>query len=341
MWKKIDEYKDNLKKNIEVIKNNKVKMLIIITITFIIGIIIGIRIDKGDDVLSFIGAILGVLGTYGAFYLGENKERKKEKKEKENIIEFELELLQNLLEFTIQETSILSECMVDKYIEFYNDQMIIDVLYKRCYDENVVFEYMLEELLSKNIVEQDKKRILGLIKQFDKKDIDSSTLVLTVAYLDKLSENNYKGLYCDINKLFCENYNFNRLVYTDDWSKYILHLKDKKNYKISYIKDILNWFTYLKNDNIYTIVNQIKELESQVSKDDVINNMYKIEMIRKLQLNQMMEFIKYRDGAIDILRDLFKVDYVEWDIKQSFEYFKERINYESWIKEHKQLQDDI
>lgn len=42
-----------------------------------VGIIIGKRIAEGDDILSFIESVLGILATYGAFYLGCYNEKKR------------------------------------------------------------------------------------------------------------------------------------------------------------------------------------------------------------------------------------------------------------------------
>lgn len=287
--------------------------------------------------LGFVGALIGVIGTYGAFYLGDKKEKEDKKEDKNSTINFELELLQNLLEFTLQETNLLLECMIDEYIKFYNDNNIIDVLYMRCYNQNVVFDIMLEDLLSDNKQNLDMSILSSLPKEFDKEDIHGS---LNVTFLDLLflDENKYKELYYDINKLFCNNYNFNRLIYTDDWSKYILHLKTKEHYKISYIKDLLNWFTYLEDSNISSTVKKIKELELQVTKISSTEDIYKLNEMRELQLIEIMKFIKYRDGAIDILKDLFEEDYMEWDIKPSYEYLKDKIDYKSWIKRYPELE---
>lgn len=95
-------------------------MLIIITITFIIGIIIGIRIAKGDDVLGFIGAVIGALSAYIILKIEKGEDQKKEEKIKCEELEYKNQMLYTLIYYTLCATAEEYSILEEQYFKFYN-----------------------------------------------------------------------------------------------------------------------------------------------------------------------------------------------------------------------------
>lgn len=183
----------------------------IILVSFLIGVLIGWRMVKGDDILSFIGAVLGVIATYGAFYLGANKEKEKEKKYKKL-------MLFNLLDYTVFNTKTIYRDLNNYYkrsIQDANNQGIdlINIMYVLSglsEDEGVIGQELSEDIsiiymFSQN--EQITELIRGLNRYFSEhilRQIDLSDLIYDnnwCSYIDCISDIKDDGVNRDMQRI--------------------------------------------------------------------------------------------------------------------------------------------
>lgn len=418
-----DDIEEIVKDGISIVKSIFI-ILIIVLLVFILGpsfdsgwLDRGVMISSISTLIGgffgLVAGIVGIVGTYGAFYLGVKEERKKENDKKSDLKNFELKLLQKLLEHTLEETNLLSSIIIDEYINFYKDKGCIEILQYRCYQNNIVFEIMLEEIIAEGTIEgltdeqlikESKKAGLteeqlikaGLIKEESKenkntKDIDEllfssfkeekltdeelkvKTFIndlkrggnrvthirqMARSYLrlqgispfkenelyknvNKIYGDDLNKLYYRIQKLFSENYNLKSLVYTNDWHKYMMNLRENKNYNYTSIKDIINWITFLQNNDIENDINRINKIEDEIasieSQSAGSNNFYgtktmerDIEKIKKNQVVKIMKFIEYRDNVIDVLENLFTNYEIEHEIVSSKDYIYDEVDFEKW-----------
>lgn len=335
-----EDIKTIVKDSIVVVRNIFIVLIIILLGFILIPSFEWGWLDRGDMISSIstliggffglISGIVGIVGTYGAFYLSRKEQQEKENLQKKE----ELKKLQQQLESTIEHTDILAKSIIDKYIEFYESKNMMEVLYKRIYDKQIVFEYMIEELLLPCIVQENKDRIEELSKLLEENDEDPSLANLTSAYVANVKESEYKALYKDINKIFNEHYNFKSLMFLSDWNRYILHLEDKKEYKISYSQGLLNWFLYLDSNDIESKVKSIEEVNiTRITRDGLI----KLNNLKVSQITQIMNFIEYRDVAVEVLENLFDVEHLECDLQPSDEYLIEKSGYNEWLESYKNI----
>ena len=88
---------------------NLFNYFLILIITIILGILIGIGMSKGDDLLCFVGSIIGVIGAFILFkyqyYYTKNEESRLSK-----------EIIKNLLSYTVFETESFINYMIEVYI---------------------------------------------------------------------------------------------------------------------------------------------------------------------------------------------------------------------------------
>lgn len=313
-------------------------IVVILVITFIFGKLIGkliaVRINSGDDVLGFLGAIIGVLGTYGAFYLGKLQENRKDKIQDKK----ELELLKNILEYTLNETDLTLSCMVEKYIELYKDNGLEGTLLVRCYESQTYIPNMIEELITDGLLEEDKRRTRKA-NEIESDDIRESKFY----NYTKLDKKKYLETYYNICDVFNET-NYKELVYDHNWYNYILNLPIKKNYKVEYIKVITNWFVFLSSDSLRSSQEKIDRLlEEKVKAEATQDNMkfcqtgilYKEALeVKKRQLKDIMDFINYRDGVVEVFEKLYDNIQREEPFIVSFEKFKEELEYDGWRKKN-------
>ena len=292
-----------------------------------------------SGLFGLIAGIIGIVATYGAFYIGVKTEKEKVEKEKEEQVKFELSVLQKLLEHTLDETSMLASIIVDTYVKFYKKHDILEILHYRCYENDLVFERMLEELIIedsliqyRNIAKDYIKLIKGKFKSNDE----------FFSKIKAIGPKHLTDLYYDIQSEFSKYGDFKKLVYTGDWDKYMLHLKGHEKYTYTAIKDIINWMTFLTNNSLEEDnkrVNNLEDnrviLESNIPEKGWINTAGVDLEIKDIKLNQIttiMKFIEYRNNVIDVLETMFDGYEIENDILSSDEEIKNTINYEEWAK---------
>lgn len=297
---------------------------------------------------GLIAGIIGIVSTYGAFYIGVKTEKEQVDKEKKEQVKFELSVLQKLLEHTLDETSLVASVLVETYVEFYKEHKIEQILYYRCYSCELVFEWMIEEILTEDRIKSNIIRAKNYYKEFSTEEFKStekfksSELYKNVINID---DEKLFSLYYKIQEHFNEHSNFKRLVYTDEWSKYMLHLKYCEKYNNTCIKDIINWITFLQVNRLEEDRNRIHKLEEDIAllrgnpSMDVLFKIHVLEEeiihIKQGQLTTIMKFIEYRNNIIDVLETMFDDYEVENDILSSDEEIKHMINYKEWEKKMK------
>lgn len=296
---------------------------------------------------GLIAGVIGIVATYGAFYIGVKTEKEKIEKEKSDQRDFELSVLQKLLEHTLDETSMLASIIVDTYVEFYKKHDIIEILHYRCYENDLVFERMLEEISIHKSVTVNREIARGLIESVEGKLSREDELYSNVL---KIKKEDYMDLYYEIQRIYSEYGDFRRLVYTGDWDKYILQLKDHEGYKFTDIKDIINWMTFLTSDTLGNYTERILRLEdNKLMIESTRNNntfvnttkiSQEIRNIKQSQVTTIMKFIEYRNNVIDVLETMFDNYEVENDILSSDEEIRHKINYKEWEKEKKMNLDE-
>lgn len=288
---------------------------------------------------GLIAGIIGIVATYGAFYIGVKTEKEKVEKEKSEQREFELSVLQKLLEHTLDETSMLASIIVDEYVEFYKKYGIIEILHYRCYENDLVFERMLEEVSVDESVTVNRRIARELIMAVEGEFSAKSKLYSNIK---KIWKRNYMDLYYEIQSSYSKYGDFKKLVYTGDWDKYMLHLKSSKEYTYTDIKNIINWMTFLTSDNLENYNERILRLQDNklMIESNRNNNTFvnitkidkEIEDIKLEQIYNIVKFIEYRNNVIDVLEKLFDDYEVENDIIPSDEEIKNKINYKGWLK---------
>lgn len=170
---------------------------------------------------GFISAAIGIIGTYGAFYLGANKE-----KEKEEI--FKKTMLFNLLEVTINRTSYIVKQLGDM-----SNNYGINVY---CDEEVVVCEKVREIMLkvSKNEYDDMFRFSIGGIL-----DGGSRISLLPInKYGNRLQEE-----FNDLIKQ--ENLNLSVIIYDGNWVSYLDCLKKSKD-----IQNVINWLNLLRSNSV-------------------------------------------------------------------------------------------
>lgn len=227
-----------------------IKIIILIPICLLTGIGIGIGLKKGDDILSFIGALLGVIATYVAFYLGVNKEKEKEKKYKKL-------MLFNLLDYTIFKTNTI-----------YTD---LDEYYKRVI-QNASNQGV--DLINTMYVLSGLSEDEGVIGQDLSKDIGIIYALLPNEEITRLIR--------DLNIFFTDRIlryiNLNDLIYDSNWCSYIDCISEiKENGANRDMQRIIDWIGNLKGQYVglsgYEVVDFImqrdciKEIIDELAKE--------------------------------------------------------------------------
>ncbi|MBN8047283.1 hypothetical protein J0A94_05535 [Paraclostridium bifermentans] len=169
---------------------------------------------------GFIGAAIGVIGTYGAFYLGANSEKQKEENHKKI-------MLYNLLENTINETSeIVKE--LHAFSCDYGD---------RFNDEN------------RDICKRIHSLMDTIVK--DKHDDMFNFAINGIVYAGRnknftLPQNLYgRRLQANFNEIKEQcRIDLSRLLYDENWTTYLDCLNDHKKIQI-----IISWVNLLRNNS--------------------------------------------------------------------------------------------
>lgn len=167
---------------------------------------------------GFIGAAIGVIGTYGAFYLGANSEKQKEESHKKI-------MLYNFLEHTIIETEHLVKNLHEysvRYGNMFKDEdrdicnrvkSLMDIIVRNKYD-NMFYMSIYAIVLG------------GRTEEF------------------KLPKNRYGArLQAELDSLIdIDRIDLSKLLYDDNWTTYLDCLDDHEK-----IQTIVNWVNLLRN----------------------------------------------------------------------------------------------
>ncbi|MCR8745228.1 hypothetical protein [Romboutsia lituseburensis] len=175
---------------------------------------------------GFIGASIGIIGTYGAFYLGVNKEKEKEEKHKRT-------MLFNLLECTVNKTSGIVKVLSDMSNN-YGTLVYMD-------EEEVVCEKVREVMAKVSNDEYD-----------DMFEFAIKAIIFGGQSISLLPKNRYGSrLEIEFNELIEQrSLNLNIIIYDENWVSYLDCLNDSKS-----IQNVINWINLLRNDALgYDVV---------------------------------------------------------------------------------------
>lgn len=172
--------------------------------------------------LGVTGALIGVMGTYGAFYLGVEKERE----EKQNYKQL---MLFSLLNYTIKNTYELYDGL-----NTYYKKSIRDAIGEGVYLKDILSPYADE---IKNDIDEDAVAIYRAVMDYEEIKILNSSM----------------GVY--FNEILLGKINLNALVYDKDWSSYLECILQLRNDDVNDdIQRITKWLiliqNYSSNDNI-------------------------------------------------------------------------------------------
>lgn len=165
-------------------------------------------------ILSFVGSIIGVLGAYCIFLIGNEKESQAKR-------DYELEMLCNLLRLTIDKTDILLFHAMHNYNE----------LYKLGYGEALCHIGEFASVCDDVNNPEGFLDIMGISFGVDTfvSLMNTSIVNTSLSYL---------------------NLDFSKLIYDDNWYSYLICLKDS-NENLKFIRGITDWINFLKYTNIY------------------------------------------------------------------------------------------
>lgn len=93
--------------------------IIAIVISILFGILIGVGISKGDDLLGFLGAILGALSAYILFKLENMSDKKKEENQEREDTEYKKQMLYTLIDHTLSSTKKQYDGLEELYAKNY------------------------------------------------------------------------------------------------------------------------------------------------------------------------------------------------------------------------------
>lgn len=223
---------DNIKKMIDIVS---ILTLVIITIV-LIGLELSIFLpsfewgwlDRNTLITTFatilggvfglLGAAIGIIATYGAFYLGVHKEKEKEEKHKKI-------MLFNLLECTIDKTF----CIVKKLSDMSNN-----------YGKTI---YMDED-------EEVSIRVREVMTKISRDEYDDMFYIAIMAIIGGgqgisiLPKNKYGNrLQIEFNEFIEQRrLNLSSIVYDENWVSYLDCLNDPKS-----IQSVINWINLLRD----------------------------------------------------------------------------------------------
>jgi len=208
------------------------------------------NLNNGNfDLLGFIGAVIGVIGAY---FVASYEFRKQNKIDKN----YSLDMLCCLLNSTIVETD-------------YVIKRFIDV--SKCYWEGKIYEEYLENIKNEYLKEEAKIFISEVEKTFY---TDEHTLSL---FQSIMSDSRFGNLINNFRNDVNRDFNFDGIVYDENWYSHLKFITDKEKYYREYI---IKWIRLIDN----TII--------KIPEDKNIEGHY-------LDIN---EFINLRDKIIQFLK---------------------------------------
>lgn len=308
------------------------RLVITVIVGILIGIGIGFGIYKGDDILGFIGATIGVMGAFSLYKIQSYKEKNDEN-------ELNFNIMKSLLIYTISETDSMLDCMIKIYTKLYinnpdkieketvgykllrsqiegKGNWIITINYK--YDRGT-FERMIESLGADDVAH----------KFFDSSMISKPLDKITF----QLMRYDYSKTREDLIKEFRTIEDKKYMIYDKNWCNYIHNIN---SLEFKDIDVIIKWLNII-NKPIDKIDERRKEVQLELEKLeerkvilDAINsaknkqiseqnmlelhNVSRLIYLRKVELERLKketikhicEFVHYRDKIIVMLESKFK-----------------------------------
>ena len=278
-------------------------LLIIIVVPIVIGYVRKIIdgkyiIDIAATVLSgylgLFGAVIGVIGTYGAFYLGIRKEKAKEILQEKREREQALQALYYMLNNSIQKTVEPVEKIVDMYISvssYYNfyrpycsGRKIKKFKNAKAYTDDNFMNQISDDF--RWLWEEVNLNLRFYTDNIEKKELEN------IHWFKETIEEELKSI------------DFSYLIYDEDWYKHICKLNEV------YASELIEWFNMLKYnkvENVYRFLQQrnlmILDLEKFVN-DPLLKN--KCGMIHSSDIAHNYKYI-YKHKMEDEKRKLEEI----------------------------------
>lgn len=333
------------------LRNKKVlgfiKIIMLIILSFLTGIGLGVGLKKNDDILGLIGGIIGVMGAFGLYKYQSYKDKKNEN-------DTNFKMVKNILIYTISETDRMIYFMREIYIKLYvsnpkkvdknsvgykmlkfniegkTESPLITIKYE--YDRGT-FEGMIESLVLDDMLHSTADSSMNLNK------MEKLEFKLIQHYYNKTREHLIKEFrtvedkkYMIYDKKWCnyihniDGLEFEELEEIINWlniiNKPLNTVDDKRREMLLELEQLNKKFESLKKINIDNL-NDIEKDEHMLKYEEIYKDIsIKQANIKRLKLEvvyHMCEFIRYRDKAINILRNKFKYD----QFKTSTEMIKE------------------
>lgn len=307
-------------------KINLFNFFVMLIIVFILGTLIGIGFSKGDDLLCFVGSIIGVIGAFLLFKYQYYYTKNEESQLSEDIIK-------NLLSYTVYETESFINYMIEIYVRIsLKDQNGYNILEKKIKGKSEGGFYTLNNGIKFDFnFRYDEKTFPQLIEILGFSDSQVSiyeSCLVTEKGEDNIidTKNNLPSEIREkiIDKVVDIN-NFREIIYIDNWIEYLYKIND---INLKNDKNILLWFNILKKTIVKTIEERNKINKEIIELDDKLkqnreNKLFKIEQefllqeskyfkkleeqkLRKDIISHISNFVYYRDEMINILRNYFK-----------------------------------
>lgn len=310
---------------------------------------------KKDDLLGFIGAIVGVIGAFLLYRHQLNNEKLERNK-------LNSKILKELLIYTVSETEKIVKSIINIYINFYIDKsrnLDKDDIGLRILQSNI--EKDDTKSFSSGIVKYRyaEKTFPHMIEKFAVEDIFHKN-EYGVLFNDPMDKQLYEIMYYDFETFrediivcFRRLENIDNLIYDNNWTQYIHNTED-----ISFedIKSIIKWLNiapksvesnYLIQKDLQIkvnelnkkkeILNNIKEYKNtysfEIDESKYIKDLFSTfrllhhrkhqeEQLKKDIINHICDFIYYRDEIINILIKKFNDE----TFKTSTQIIKNELN---------------
>lgn len=247
---------------------NKIKILILILFFVAIGINFGEeiakRVVKGDDLLAFIGAVIGSgIGVLGALFIY----RIQSENETERIKTLNSNFIKELLIFTVSETDSLIEYIMNSYISLFIQKTDLNKetfgflilkeqlqetsflnLFKSDYEKKT-FPYMIDEVMRNEYS----------FKTYKNPDINKPINIINKDII-KFKQ---KDIRAEILEEYKNKSDFKDIIYDENWCQYIHNIG---HIEFKDIRVIIRWLTILSKN----IDNEISRIDKTLEKIDLL-----------------------------------------------------------------------
>lgn len=335
------------------VSNIKHFIIWLIIISFVLSSIVTYRVLVGDDLLSFIGSMLGVFGAYIILKLQIYYEKKRTQDLSSNFIK-------ELLIYTVSETEEIILYMINSYINVY-------VKKSNLREDNVGFRMLKEDIMGVKYIPSINSEyelatfpylIEGLLRDYYKFYNDPVINKPFNSCSKQIIESNRKNSKKEIVDEYSFNSNFRDIIYDQNWSQYV-HDIDKMKFEDR--RYIIRWLTTLAKDvekdmlrvieisKMMDKLNKINDsLQEKINNDEndddnkndeieklnILSQRFEIESKIRTNFNEkqrleksiakiICDFIYYRDEVISILKNYFEYQHFSTSTELLKNRFKE------------------